>query len=94
MNDCPYKIIVCGDLNDTPYSYTYEQISEILLNSFEEKGRGFGFTYNGKLSMLRIDNIFADSELSIKSFKTLNTISYSDHYPLAAKFVFGKKKLN
>jgi endonuclease/exonuclease/phosphatase family metal-dependent hydrolase len=82
----PYPVIVAGDFNDVPYSYTYFTLKSILLNAFEEAGRGFGFTYNRVLVFLRIDNIFYDKTLSIKQFKTHREVDYSDHYPISAVF--------
>jgi endonuclease/exonuclease/phosphatase family metal-dependent hydrolase len=78
---CPYPVIVTGDLNDTPYSYSYQVLRTRLNNSFEKAGRGMGFTYNGKL-YLRIDNQFASPELKIERFTTYTDIKYSDHFPL------------
>jgi endonuclease/exonuclease/phosphatase family metal-dependent hydrolase len=79
---CPInKIIICGDLNDTPYSYSYQALKESFNNSFEEGGNGFGFTYNGKL-FLRIDNEFVSKNIKVRSFKVYNKIKYSDHFPI------------
>jgi endonuclease/exonuclease/phosphatase family metal-dependent hydrolase len=78
---CPYPVIVTGDLNDTPYSYSYQVLRTRLNNSFEKAGQGMGFTYNGKL-YLRIDNQFASPELRVESFITHKEIKYSDHFPL------------
>lgn len=88
IDSCSYKIILAGDLNDTPYSYTYEILREKFNNGFEEKGNGFGFTYNGKLFFLRIDNIFSDKSITINTFKTRKDIVYSDHFPLELTFTF------
>ncbi|MBX9853028.1 MAG: endonuclease/exonuclease/phosphatase family protein [Cytophagaceae bacterium] len=88
MEKCPYKIILSGDLNDTPYSYSYQKIKRKLDNAFEEKGNGFGFTYNGKLPFLRIDNVFFDEGFDIRDFKTHYDIKFSDHYPIEASFSF------
>jgi endonuclease/exonuclease/phosphatase family metal-dependent hydrolase len=90
MEKCPYKIILAGDLNDTPYSYTYEALSQRLKNAFESKGKGLGFTHNGKLFFLRIDNIFADPSIIVNSFKTRNDIQFTDHYPIEASFSLDK----
>jgi endonuclease/exonuclease/phosphatase family metal-dependent hydrolase len=75
------KIIICGDLNDTPYSYSYETFKSNFNNSFEEAGNGFGFTYNGKL-FLRIDNQFFSRNITVSSFKVHKEIKYSDHFPI------------
>lgn len=80
----PYKVIVCGDFNDIPYSYTYQRMRSLMNNSFEDAGRGFGFTYNGNLFFLRIDNQFYDRRLSALDFYTHRNIPYSDHFPISA----------
>lgn len=84
----PHPIILMGDLNEVPYSYTYFKLSETLKNAFEEAGRGFGFTYNRILFFLRIDHIFSSSELKALEFKTHREVDYSDHYPISASFQF------
>ena len=55
----PHPVVCAGDFNDLPYSYNYRHMKKHMKNSFEESGKGFGFTYNGgTLKMLRIDNQF------------------------------------
>tara|TARA_R110001599_G_scaffold130481_2_gene305655 strand:- start:7105 stop:8100 length:996 start_codon:yes stop_codon:yes gene_type:complete len=80
--ECRYPILIAGDFNDIPYSYNYFKISRKFNNAFEKAGRGFGFTYNGKLPFLRIDNQFYNDQLKALSFNTLNEIDYSDHFPV------------
>ncbi len=83
----PYPVILCGDLNDLPYSYTYFKLRRNLKNSFESKGLGTGFTFNGKLFFLRIDNQFYDSEkLDCIYFNTHREVPFSDHYPVRAVY--------
>ncbi len=88
LNDSPHPVICVGDFNEMPYSYSYRQLRKHLQNSFEESGRGFGFTYNGNtLSMLRIDNHFYSKEIKPLEFQTLNSVKYSDHFPLRGRYV-------
>lgn len=82
----PYPVLVCGDLNDLPSSYTYQTLRRHLNNAFEAGGRGFGFTYNGKLP-IRIDNQFFSEELELLKFDVLNHIKFTDHFPLEATYV-------
>jgi len=86
ITKCPYKIILCGDLNELPYSYAYFSLHRKLENAFEEAGRGFGFSYNGKLFFLRIDNQFYSDALKIHNFNTHRDINYSDHFPITASY--------
>ena len=83
---CPYRIIVCGDFNDLPYSYTYTQLKDILKNSFVNVGKGLGFTYNGKLPFLRIDNQFFSNGVRAISFQTVKKMKYSDHFPIVGTY--------
>jgi endonuclease/exonuclease/phosphatase family metal-dependent hydrolase len=82
----PYKVIVCSDLNDMPYSYTYTRLRQQLNNAFEEAGSGFGFTYNDRLFFLRIDNQFSDRRFEVKSFTTHREVNFSDHFPISASY--------
>jgi len=86
INSSPYPVIVAGDFNDVPYSYTYFTMKSILNNAFEEAGRGFGFTYNRVLFFLRIDQLFYDNTFTAKNFNTYKEVDYSDHYPISAIF--------
>nr|WP_209330365.1 endonuclease/exonuclease/phosphatase family protein [Lunatimonas salinarum] len=81
----PYPVILAGDFNDVPYSYTYFTVRSTLQNAFEAAGRGFGFTYNKVLFFLRIDHIFTDKKFTIHQFKTHREVDYSDHYPISTK---------
>jgi endonuclease/exonuclease/phosphatase family metal-dependent hydrolase len=85
------KTIVCGDLNDTPYSYVYYVLKRLLNNSFSTAGKHFGFTYNGTLPFLRIDHQFYSEGIAISSFETLHEIRYSDHFPVLGTYSLKKE---
>jgi endonuclease/exonuclease/phosphatase family metal-dependent hydrolase len=79
-------IMVCGDFNDLPFSYTYRTIKGPLNDAFSNKGSGFGRTYNQIFPTLRIDHIFYDEKLLKPiAFKTERTI-FSDHNPVIVNF--------
>jgi endonuclease/exonuclease/phosphatase family metal-dependent hydrolase len=82
----PYPVIVCGDFNDTPISYTYKSISENLLDAFRESGSGLGSTYAGPIPGLRIDYILHSPRINSYDFN-IGKMKISDHYPLSVKFV-------
>ena len=86
IKSSPYPVILGADMNDTPYSYSYNEFSKLLNNSFEEKGNGFDFTFNGKLFFLRIDNLFVSDDFSTNSFTVHREIPYSDHFPISATY--------
>jgi endonuclease/exonuclease/phosphatase family metal-dependent hydrolase len=81
---CNYKMIVCGDFNNTAYSYVYQKIKGDLQDAFAEGGNGFGRTFKFKYFPVRIDFILVDKSFDINAFKTFD-IQLSDHYPIIAK---------
>jgi len=83
IRTCPYPVIVCGDFNDTPASYTYFTIRGDLQDAFLRKGSGIGRTYAGLAPTLRIDYIFTDKSFKVNSFRKINS-TLSDHYPVIA----------
>lgn len=85
MESCPYPMIVCGDFNDTPVSYTYRILADHLHDAFRESGSGFGKTFVNPLPLPRIDYILHSRELGSWEFNTIETEGMSDHYPLTCK---------
>lgn len=81
MEKSPYPVILAGDFNDPPVSYTHRILSSEKLDAFSVAGAGLGRTYAGKIPLLRIDNIIVDKFFSVKSYQTLFK-KYSDHYPV------------
>lgn len=75
------KVIVCGDFNDTPISYTYKTIKGRLEDSFVDTGFGAGITYNQNYFLFRIDYILHSSGFDAYNC-TVDKIEYSDHYPI------------
>ncbi len=84
IRNSPYPVIVCGDFNDTPVSYTYQKIRDDLHDAFVKAGKGTGNTYRGNFPSFRIDFIFHS-----KSFRSFNyqthRINLSDHYPVSCE---------
>ncbi|WP_428224706.1 endonuclease/exonuclease/phosphatase family protein [Flavobacterium sp.] len=83
--DCEYPLIVCGDMNNSAFSYVYRTVKGNLQDTFEEAGKGFGQTYNFKYYPARIDYIFADARMSVKSFKNFPDFINSDHLPIMTR---------
>ena len=81
INKSPYPVIICGDFNDTPISYTYSQLKNGLLDSFEESGIGIGNSYVS-IPTLRIDYILHSKEYKSYNYKK-NKYKLSDHYPIS-----------
>jgi endonuclease/exonuclease/phosphatase family metal-dependent hydrolase len=82
-NRSPHPVIICGDFNDPPQSYTYRKLSMDLKDTFVERGRWFGFTYNGNIPFLKIDYILASPELGVKDTRVIKS-DISDHNPTQA----------
>ena len=78
---CDKPLILAGDFNDTPVSHTYHVLSRGLQDTFSKKGRGVGTTYAGKIPLLRIDYIFADSNFAVHDHEVIQS-PLSDHYPI------------
>lgn len=76
------KKIVCGDFNNTAYSWVYNQISKNKKDAFLEAGKGFGKTFNYWFPM-RIDYILTDENAIVNQFMTFDK-KYSDHYAITA----------
>jgi endonuclease/exonuclease/phosphatase family metal-dependent hydrolase len=83
IDKSPYPVIVCGDFNDVPNSYSYNTIGSGLKNTFAEKGSGIGRTFSGISPTLRIDNIFVSEKFDVLQYGR-NTKRLSDHFPVIA----------
>nr|WP_298793743.1 endonuclease/exonuclease/phosphatase family protein [uncultured Allomuricauda sp.] len=81
MESTSHKKIVVGDFNNTQYSNIYKTIKGDLQDTFLEKGKGFGRTYNLLGFPMRIDYIFADSDFEVISHENFD-VKLSDHYPV------------
>ena len=69
----PYPVIVCGDFNDTPVSYTYRTVARKLNDPYRKVGRGYSHTYRGFFDMLRIDYIFYSDEFEALSYEVVDS---------------------
>lgn len=81
----PLPIIVTGDFNDIPSSYTYSQLTQNMKDAFIANGKGFGQTYIGPYPSFRIDYILYNNRLNSYQFTTW-PVKYSDHYPISSTF--------
>lgn len=85
--DSPYPLILCGDFNEIPFGFSYGTAKKYLANSFEDRGSGFGFTYNRLPNFIRIDNQFYNAKkFNLLHFQTLSDIPYSDHNPIVGQY--------
>ncbi len=99
---CPYRVLICGDMNENPVSYAYHTLAKGLKDAFMERGVGLGRTYSGFFPAYRIDYIFcraaldpasgkvsdkADARLGTRHFE-VGAVDYSDHRPITAVINF------
>jgi endonuclease/exonuclease/phosphatase family metal-dependent hydrolase len=89
IDSSPYPVVVCGDFNDTPVSYTYHTVRNGLKDAFVESGKGIGNSYRGKLPSFRIDYILHSPMFEGYNFH-VDKVDYSDHYPINCVLI--KKK--
>ena len=81
----PYPVIVCGDFNDTPASYTYRKIRGDLHDAFRTSGKLLGGTFRIRGNYaLRIDYVLYDKKFTVAGYESPH-LSYSDHYPVVCR---------
>jgi endonuclease/exonuclease/phosphatase family metal-dependent hydrolase len=85
VNKCNLPKIICGDMNNSAYSYVYRVIKGNLNDAFEEAGKGFGKSYVFKYYPARIDYFFVERGFKVKEYKSYDTFFNSDHFPLSTR---------
>ena len=90
INESPHPVILCGDFNDVPTSYTYFTIRGDMQDAFLKRDFGVGRTFTALSPTLRIDYILASSQLSFLQFNRV-TKRYSDHYMLVADLMMNPR---
>ncbi|MCZ4225443.1 endonuclease/exonuclease/phosphatase family protein [Pedobacter rhodius] len=91
MAKCKTPYLIAGDFNDTPASYTVNQVTKDLNNAFIKKGSGFGKTYNGKFPNFQIDYIATSKDFDILNYQ-ITKAKLSDHFPVRTDIKFTDKK--
>ena len=92
LKQSPYRLVVCGDFNDVPLSYTYRRLSRNLDDTFSKMAEGFAYTYDTKYKLLRIDNIFVSPSVEVVSYEVDYEAAFSDHYPVISRVKFELKR--
>lgn len=88
MDTTSRSIIVCGDFNDTPASYTYKQIKKGLVDGFMTSGKGYAYTYQPLFKLLRLDYIFYGDAVFEGVRQYSPTLTWSDHKPVLLELAF------
>ena len=81
LDASPYPLVICGDFNDVPNSYTYFHIRGKLQDAFIAKCFGIGRSYIHLSPTLRIDYILPSPDFLIVQTMKLNT-PFSDHHAI------------
>ncbi len=82
IDNSPYKVIVCGDFNDTPVSYATHTIGKNLYDSFRSGGKWLGITFPNIKAPLRIDYILHSKEMVSSGYR-IGKVKFSDHRPVS-----------
>lgn len=81
-------IIICGDFNDVPGSWSYRTfVKEGFSDAYANTGFGYLVTYNQHLMWFHIDQILYRGDLMPLWVKK-GRLNASDHYPIEAEFEF------
>lgn len=92
ISECPYPVILCGDFNDSPASFSYNKIMHGLRDAFRCSGKGTGTTYIGKdFPSYRIDYIAHNKQFNDFQYTVCRDLDVSDHYPIYTYISFVKK---
>lgn len=88
IDDSPENVIVCGDFNDVPGSYTYCTVrGDDLRDAWADVGRGYAHTYNQYHFLLRIDHMLYRGQLRPVDIQRPRATA-SDHYPIMTTFTW------
>ena len=82
IDNTPYPVVLCGDFNDNPLSYSRKTLAEKLTDCYVSSGFGPGISYNRHGMFVRIDNIMCSDKWKAYGCKVDKSIHYSDHYPI------------
>ena len=86
-----YPVIVCGDFNDNPISFSRHMMGKRLHDCFVETGRGIGLSYNQRAFSFRIDHVFCSSDITPYECFVDSKMDASDHYPMVCWLKIGVK---
>lgn len=85
-----YPVILAGDFNDTPSSYTYRRMKGGLQDGFRKRGSGYGGTFRHMGGLLRIDYIFYDDSFrAVRYYMPEDDVS--DHKAVVADLRLERK---
>lgn len=89
VSDTPHSVIICGDHNAIPLSYTYNRIRGDMEDAYLNKGKWYGYTYKSFARLLRIDYVFHSDKFETISYQSPNVL-WSDHKPVIVELKYNK----
>ena len=91
MEQSPYPIIICGDFNDPPTSFSYQKVRGNRKDAFIEAGSGLSTTYHiGHKAFFRIDCVMYSDDFKSYNYESPR-VHLSDHFPVMCRLVKRKK---
>lgn len=84
-----HPLLIVGDFNDIPLSYTYRKVRGDLQDAFLKQGSGFGRTFSALSPTLRIDYILADKQFAVEDFIIWRK-KHFEHFPISARLSLRK----
>lgn len=91
IKHCPYPVIIAGDLNDTPVSYSYRKIFKGLSDASKNGESGFKRTYKLSKIPLQIDYIMHSRSIKSVGYTVTDHV-ISDHSAISTNFNIDAKK--
>lgn len=82
IKESPYPVLVAGDFNTPPSSYSYRTVKCELKDGFRSAGYGYAYTYRYFKRLLRIDYILHSPELTAVDYYSPDLDYSSDHNPV------------
>jgi len=85
IDNSNFPVILAGDFNDTPVSYTYHQLGHNLKNASDFSFTGLKKTYRLSKFPLQIDYILHDNSINSSGYQKMS-LGFSDHYAISSLF--------
>jgi endonuclease/exonuclease/phosphatase family metal-dependent hydrolase len=83
IKETPYPVVLCGDFNSLPSSYTYHTLlGNQLQDGFTTVGKGYMYTFRYLKRLLRIDYIMASLQFKPLEYYSPHNDFHSDHNPV------------
>lgn len=86
LDASPYPEIICGDFNDVPNSFVYNEVRGDRKDVWTRSGFGIGRTFSFISPTLRIDYIFTDPRIKVVQVRNPHP-HLSDHFPVIADLI-------